>query len=168
MATIERTMAQEERAGKYLTFQLFGEEYGIEILKVQEIIRIMNVTRVPKMPDYVRGVINLRGKVIPVMDLRLKFNMDSVNNSERTCIIVVQIAQGDAWVTTGIIVDEVSEVLDISEDQIEEAPSFGANVDTEFIPAMGKVDQKVVMFLDIDKVLSSGEGSLMDEMSKGN
>ena len=168
MESTEKLSTLLERAGKYLTFQLFGEEYGIEILKVQEIIRIMNVTRVPKMPDYVRGVINLRGKVIPVMDLRLKFNMDSVNNSERTCIIVVQIAQGDAWVTTGIIVDEVSEVLDISEDQIEEAPSFGANVDTEFITAMGKVDQKVVMFLDIDKVLSSGEGSLMDEMSKGN
>ena len=155
-----------ERAGKYLTFNLVGEEYGLEILKVQEIIGIMNVTRVPKTPEFVRGVINLRGKVIPIIDLRLKFGVDSQEDTEKTCIIVVQIGHGDKHVTMGIIVDEVSEVLDIAEDQIEDAPSFGASVDTEFILGMGKVGQKVVMFLDIDKVLSGSEVSLMNEVSK--
>ncbi len=151
----EASMAQ--RAGKYLTFKLVEEEYGLEILKVQEIIGMMNVTRVPKMPDYVRGVINLRGKVIPVVDLRLKFGLDHQEDTERTCIIVVQVAHGDQEVTTGIIVDEVSEVLDVAEDQIEESPSFGGAVDTEFILAMGKIGDQVIMFLDIDKVLSVDE-----------
>ena len=151
----EISMAQ--RAGKYLTFQLLDEEYGLEILKVQEIIGIMNVTRVPKMPDYVRGVINLRGKIIPVADLRLKFGLERQEDTERTCIIVVQIDGGEHEVTTGIIVDEVSEVLDVAEDQIEESPSFGSSVNTEFILGMGKVGDKVVMFLDIDKVLSVDE-----------
>lgn len=164
--TDEKKASLTERAGKYLTFNLVNEEYGLEILKVQEIIGIMNVTRVPKMPDYVRGVINLRGKVIPVIDLRLKFGLDSQNDTERTCIIVVQVSHGDQQVTTGIIVDEVSEVLDIAEEQIEDAPSFGASVDTEFILAMGKVGKKVVMFLDIDKVLSTGDMVAINEASR--
>ena len=164
--TDEKKASLTERAGKYLTFNLVNEEYGLEILKVQEIIGIMNVTRVPKMPDYVRGVINLRGKVIPVIDLRLKFGLDSQNDTERTCIIVVQVSHGDQQVTTGIIVDEVSEVLDIAEEQIEDAPSFGASVDTEFILAMGKVGKKVVMFLDIDKVLPTGDMVAINEASR--
>ncbi len=155
-----------ERAGKYLTFQLAAEEYGLEILKVQEIIGMMKVTRVPKMPDYVRGVVNLRGKVIPVVDLRLKFSMESQEDTERTCIIVVQIDLAGEQVTMGIIVDEVSEVLDVAENQIEEAPSFGENVSTEFILAVGKIDEKVVMFLDIDKVLSSEDIDLIEEASR--
>lgn len=154
-----------ERAGKYLTFSLAEEEYGLEILKVQEIIGMMSVTRVPKMPEFIRGVINLRGKVIPVIDLRLKFGLEEKENTERTCVIVVQITRDDRQITTGVIVDEVSEVLDISEDQIEDAPSFGSDVNTEFILAMGKVGQKVVMFLDIDKVLSDREVALVDEAS---
>jgi purine-binding chemotaxis protein CheW len=154
-----------QRAGKYLTFKLLKEEYGLEILKVQEIIGIMNVTSVPKMPGYVRGVINLRGKIIPVVDLRLKFEMDNQEDTERTCIIVVQIDGGEHEVTIGIIVDEVSEVLDVAEDQIEEPPSFGGSVNTEFILAMGKIGDKVIMFLDIDKVLTAGEVALMDDAS---
>lgn len=153
-----------ERAGKYLTFQLAAEEYGLEILKVQEIIGIMDITRVPRMPEFVRGVVNLRGKVIPVVDLRLKFSIESQDDTEKTCIIVVQIARGESQVTTGIIVDEVSEVLDVADDQIEDSPSFGANVNTEFILAMGKIGQKVVMFLDIDKILSGDEIRLMDDV----
>ena len=152
---VQVSMAQ--RAGKYLTFKLVKEEFGLEILKVQEIIGMMNVTCVPKMPDYVRGVINLRGKVIPVVELRLKFGLDNQEDTERTCIIVVQVAHGDEEVTTGIIVDEVSEVLDVAEEQIEEAPSFGGAVNTDFILAMGKIGDQVIMFLDIDKVLSADE-----------
>lgn len=158
-------MSLDSVAGKYLTFQLAAEEYGLEILKVQEIIGIMDITRVPRMPGFIRGVINLRGKVIPVIDLRRKFGMESQEDTDKTCIIVVQIAQKDKLVTTGIIVDEVSEVLDISEDQIEDAPSFGADIDTEFILAMGKVGQKVLMFLEIDKVLSNKDFEVLEETS---
>jgi purine-binding chemotaxis protein CheW len=143
------------RAGKYLTFKLAAEEYGLEILKVQELIGMMRVTRVPQVPPFIRGVINLRGKVIPVIDLRLKFGLQSQTDTERTCIIVVQIAQGERRVVTGILVDDVSEVLNITADQIEPPPSFGAMIATDFILGMGKVGQKVVMLLDIDRVLSA-------------
>ena len=102
-----------DRGGKFLTFHLGGEEYGLEILKVQEIIGIMAITRVPRTPEFVRGVINLRGKVIPVVDLRLKFEMEGQADTERTCIIVVQVSHNNNQVTMGLLVDEVSEVLDI-------------------------------------------------------
>ncbi len=148
------------KAGKYLTFKLGAEEYGLEILKVQEIIKMMDITHVPRTPAFVRGVINLRGKVIPVVDLRLKFGMESRETTDKTCVIVVQMAHAGAAggsVTMGTIVDEVSEVLDIAGEQLEPAPEFGTTVDTDFILGMGKVAKKVVMLLDIDKVLSSGE-----------
>lgn len=147
-----------ELEGKYLTFRLADEAYGLEILKVQEIIGVMSITRIPKTPDFIRGVINLRGKVIPVVDLRLKFGLDKKDNSEKTCIIVVQVEKAsENPVIMGIIVDEVSEVLDIKAEQIEPAPSFGVTVDTEFILGMGKASQKVIMLLDVDKVLSKHE-----------
>ncbi|HKP96763.1 MAG TPA: chemotaxis protein CheW [Fibrobacteria bacterium] len=145
------------KAGKYLTFNLGREVYGIEILKVQEIIGMMSVTRVPKTPEFVRGVVNLRGKVIPVIDLRLKFDLEAKEDTDRSCIIVVQVGLNGSPVVMGLIVDEVSEVLNVLADQIEAAPSFGAKVDTDFILGMGKVAQKVVMLLDVDKVLASDE-----------
>ena len=145
------------KAGKYLTFQMGKEVYGIEILKVQEIIGMMPVTRVPKTPEFVRGVINLRGKVIPVIELRRKFGMETREDTDRTCIVVVQVAASAGTVTMGLLVDEVSEVLNVSQEQIEAPPSFGAQVDTDFILGMGKVGQKVLMLLDADKVLSSEE-----------
>jgi purine-binding chemotaxis protein CheW len=148
------------KAGKYLTFKLGIEEYGLEILKVQEIIKMMDITRVPRTPAFVRGVINLRGKVIPVVDLRLKFGMERRDTTDKTCVIVVQVAHAGASggsVTMGTIVDEVSEVQDIAGEQIEPAPEFGTTVETDFILGMGKVARKVIMLLDIDKVLSSGE-----------
>lgn len=153
----ERTMAVIAKAGKYLTFQLRKEVYGIEILKVQEIIGLMPVTRVPKTPDFVRGVINLRGKVIPVVELRRKFDFETQEDTERTCIVVVQVAWVTGPVTMGLIVDEVSEVLNVSVDQIEPPPAFGSGVDTDFILGMGKIGQKVVMLLDVDKVLANQE-----------
>lgn len=155
----------EDRAGKYLTFELGNEVYGLEILKVQEIIGIMTVTRVPRTPEFVRGVINLRGKVIPVVDLRIKFGLQSTDDTERTCIIVVQVTKQDTTVTMGIIVDEVSEVLDIAAKQIEPAPEFGTEIETNFILGMGKVDKKVIMLLDVDKVLSGGEIEMVSKMS---
>lgn len=147
----------EELAGKYLTFRLADEEYGLEILKVQEIIEMLEITRVPRVPDYVRGVINLRGKVIPIVDLRLKFGMPAQETSRKTCIIVVRVQRGDASVIMGIIVDEVSEVVEITAEEIEPAPAFGTQVDTTFILGMAKTRDAVKILLDIDKVLSSEE-----------
>ncbi len=159
-ATLEKSDVGQQLAGKYLTFKLAEEEYGLEILKVQEIIQMQAVTHVPRTPDYVRGVINLRGKVIPVIDLRAKFGLDASEDTEKTCIIVVQIDHGTAGIITmGIIIDEVKEVLDILAENIEETPSFGASINTEFILGMGKIGTSVKILLDIDKVMSVKEVS---------
>ena len=143
----------EIRFNKYLTFVLGEEEYGLEILRVREIIGLMEITRVPRMPAFLRGVINLRGRVIPVVDLRLKFGMQSIEDTEETCIIVVDLEE----TVMGVVVDRVSEVLDIMESDIEATPSFGAAVDTEFILGMGKTRDRVVIILDIGKVLTADE-----------
>ena len=155
--------AAADRAGKYLTFRLANEEYGIEILHVQEIIGMVPVTQVPKTPEFVRGVINLRGKVIPIVDLRRKFGMDSTEDTEKTCIVVVQISGGSGNVTMGFIVDEVSEVLDIPAQEIEDAPSFGASLDTAYILGMAKTKGSVKILVDIDKVLASEEIMQLEE-----
>jgi len=143
--------------GKYLTFALGQEEYGLEILKVREIFGYMEITAVPQTPDYVKGVINLRGKVIPVIDLRSKFQMSSTELSDQTCIIVVEIGHQEGQIETGIVVDRVSEVLDIAAKDIQETPKFGARIDTQFILGMGKIGSSVKILLDIDRVLSSTE-----------
>lgn len=143
-----------DREGKYLTFALAQEEYGLEILKVREIIGYIDVTAVPQTPHYVTGVINLRGQVIPVIDLRAKFGMETADVTDETCIIVVEISQADCTFSTGIVVDRVQEVLDIAGRDIEEAPKFDRNVDTDFILGMGKVGDAVKILLDIDKVLA--------------
>jgi len=153
---LSRTRA---KAGKYLTFRLASEEYGLEILKVQEIIGMMSITKVPKMPTFIRGIINLRGKLIPVINMREKFALPTMADTEKTCIIVVQIAEKDSAITIGILVDEVSEVLDIVQSNIEPPPSFGSNVDTNFILGIGKVGDKVEILLDIDKILTDMETS---------
>lgn len=151
-------------AGKYLTFKLANETYGIQILKVQEIIGLMSITNVPRTPDFVRGVINLRGKVIPVIELRKKFGMESIEDTDHTCIIVVQVNGPTGLITMGVLVDEVSEVIDISDEQLEPAPSFGTNIDTAFILAMGKIGETVVILLDIDKVLTTSELSSISSL----
>jgi purine-binding chemotaxis protein CheW len=144
-------------AGKYLTFMLDDEEYGIEILKVQEIIRLQRITSVPHTPESVRGVINLRGKVIPIIDIRRKFELTPKEDTDLSCIIVVKVAGKDGPVTMGIVIDEVREVVEIEPGDIEETPSFGASVETEFLLGMGKVENRVKMLLDIDRVLSATE-----------
>ncbi len=153
----EEAATVSARPGRYLTFSLAAEEYGIEILKVQEIIGILNVTRVPCTPPYVRGVINLRGKVIPVVDLRCKLGFETRPDTERTCIIVVQVQSGHSDVIMGLIVDSVSEVLNVSAEQIEATPEFGSNISTEFILGLAKIAKNVVILLDADRILSSGE-----------
>jgi purine-binding chemotaxis protein CheW len=141
------------KLNKYLTFALGDEIYALEILMVREIIGLMEITKVPRMPEFVRGVINLRGKVIPVLDLRRKFGMESVEETKETCIIVVDLND----MLMGIVVDRVSEVLDIPQEEIEDTPSFGVTVSTEFILGIGKVKGKVIMILDIRAVLTSEE-----------
>ncbi|MDY6796633.1 MAG: chemotaxis protein CheW [Actinomycetota bacterium] len=150
---IEVVRVGERNTNKFLTFNLGEEEYGLEILKVREIIGLMHITRVPRMPDFVRGVINLRGKVIPVIDLRLKFGMSANEDTEETCIIVVDLDDK----LMGALVDRVSEVLDIPDDDISETPDFGVSVDTRFIQGMGRIEERVVMVLDIGGILTSEE-----------
>ncbi len=139
--------------GKYLTFVLGDEEYGVEILKVREIIGLMEITIVPQTPEFIKGVINLRGKVIPVIDLRLKFGMEEAEPTEETCVIVVDIV----GTLMGILVDTVSEVLDISASEIEPPPAFDSNIGTEFILGMGKIKGRVKILLAISRVLSQEE-----------
>ena len=155
--TEQLNKAVRNREGKYLTFALASEEYGLEILKVREIIGYMEITAVPQTPDHVKGVINLRGQVIPVVDLRAKFGMDTIDITEQTCIIVVEIAQDGRKFDTGIVVDHVQEVLDIAAESIEPAPQFGSTVNTDFILGMGKIGDSVKILLDIDKVLTSDD-----------
>ncbi len=153
----EKEKGVAELAGKYLTFKLADEEYGLEILKVREIIGIMAITSLPRTPAFVRGVINLRGKVIPVIDLRKKFELATANDTDLTCIIVVDVTSQNGKIQIGILVDSVSEVLDIRGEDIEGAPSFGTNIDTAFILGMAKAKGAVKILLNIEKVLSSAE-----------
>lgn len=146
-----------DREGKYLTFSLAGEEYGISILKVKEIIGLMTITSIPQVPDYIKGMINLRGKVIPVVDLRLKFCMESIAYSERTCIIVVEVRTMNRTTQMGVIVDSVSEVLTIKNTDIEDMPSFGNCLDKDDILGMAKMGDGIKILLDIDRVFSDGE-----------
>ena len=147
----------QDKEGKYLTFALGHEEFGLEILKVREIIGYMEITAVPQTPGHVKGVINLRGQVIPVVDLRLKFGMEEAEITEQSCIIVVEINSGTRQFQTGIVVDHVQEVLDIASDQIENSPEFGSSVNTEFILGMGKIGESVKILLDINKVLAGDD-----------
>ena len=152
-----------EREGKYLTFTLAEEEYGIGILKIKEIIGMMPITTVPQTPEFVKGVINLRGKVIPVIDLRLRFGIAEIGYTERTCIIVVEIAGQAGTVLIGIVVDSVSEVLNVKGDDIEDTPTFGTKLDTEYILGMAKMEGGVKILLDIDRVLNAEEVGMLDQ-----
>lgn len=156
-----RSMTEKE--GKYLTFMLASEEYGIGILQIKEIIGMMPITSVPQTPGFIKGVINLRGKVIPVMDLRLRFGMPAMNYTERTCIIVVEIDGEAGTVQIGIAVDAVSEVLNIKAEDIEASPSFGTRLNTDFILGLAKMNGGIKILLDIDRVLSTKEAALLAE-----
>jgi purine-binding chemotaxis protein CheW len=155
--------AMEEKEGKYLTFTLAEEEYGIGILKIKEIIGMMAITTVPQTPKFVKGVINLRGKVIPVIDLRLRFGIESMDYTERTCIIVVEIDGTAGTVQIGIVVDAVSEVLNITGKDIEDTPTFGTKLNTNYISGMAKMEGGVKILLDIDRVLNGNEISVLEK-----
>ena len=153
----------ELKAGKYLTFKLAEEDYGISLLKVREIIGMMPITSVPRTPEFVKGVINLRGKVIPVTDLRLRFGMSESTYTDRTCIIVVEIRTATNTVQMGVVVDAVTEVLPVREEEIEPAPEFGASVDTRYILGMANMEGAVKILLDIDRVLTAEEIVALEE-----
>ena len=146
-------LEQEEdtQKDKFLTFSLGKEYYGLEIRHVTEIIGIQPITEVPELPEYVRGIINLRGKIIPIIDLRLRFGMPTIEQTDETCIVVVRAA----GLEMGIVVDRVSDVLNISSADIEDVPEFGVDIDTDFLIGVGKVDGRVKLLLDIDRVLSA-------------
>jgi purine-binding chemotaxis protein CheW len=162
MGQAARALDQETQAlhaleGKYLTFTLAGEDFGLEILKVREIIGMLDITAIPQTPAFVKGVINLRGRVIPVIDLRLKFGMPPQDYGERTCIIVVEVRTEVGPVQVGVVVDAVSEVLNISGADIEPAPSFGSRVNTRYILGIAKARGTIKILMDIDRVLSTEE-----------
>jgi purine-binding chemotaxis protein CheW len=157
-STVEPTQSTAARnlAGKYLTFRLGDESYGIAVIKIREIIRLIPITSVPQMPPYVKGVINLRGKVIPVVGLRAKFGFAEAESNERVCIVVVQVELSKSnRALMGLIVDAVEEVANIGAGDIEETPDFGTQVDTAYILGMAKVKGAVKPLLDVDRVLSS-------------
>ena len=170
MAQAARQVQQEsntlqDKEGKYLTFTLAAEDYGLEILKVREIIGMMDVTAVPQTPEYVKGVINLRGRVIPVIDLRLKFGLEEAEYGERTCIIVVEVQSQVGSVQMGVVVDSVSEVLNINGEEIEPPPSFGARLKTQYILGIAKAKGTIKILLDIDKVLTGEEMAGLESLA---
>ena len=164
MKTMDNALkVMSDREGKYLTFTLASEEYGLSILKVKEIIGMMVVTMIPQAPAHVKGVINLRGKIIPVVDLRLKFGLDEIPYTDRTCIIVVEIKKDTGTILIGIVVDAVSEVLNIKATDIEDAPAFGIAMNMDYILGMAKAGNGVKILLDIDKVISAREMKIVSE-----
>jgi len=165
-ATVNEAAASQSdaRAGKYLTFQLAQEEFGVRVVKVREIMGLQEITAVPQTPGHVKGVINLRGKVIPVIDLRLKFGLAAADYTQRTCIIVAQVQGESGLILMGVIVDAVSEVLNLTGSEIEDTPDFGNDTAGRFLLGMAKVKGKVKILLDIDQVLSSQDLQNLAEM----
>ena len=154
-------------AGKYLTFRLENEEYGIQIHKVNEIIGLLPINKLPMVPAYVRGVINLRNRVIPTIDLRTKFGLECVSDTPKTCIVVVEAGAEDRKIPLGVIVDEVAEVLSIGTDQVDSAPDCGRVIENKYVRGIGLVDGRVKILLDIDRVLTEEElGAIGSRSSK--
>jgi purine-binding chemotaxis protein CheW len=154
------------RAGKYLVFHLGEEEFGIQVQKVREIMGVQDITQVPQTPPHVKGVINLRGKVIPVVDLRLKFTMPAVEYTHRTCIIVVQVAGDRGMMLMGIVVDGVVEVLNVAGADVEDTPSFGKDVEIPYVMGLAKLKGKVKILLDIDQVMTARELARLELTAK--
>lgn len=163
MEQTQQLKSDELREGKYLTFTLAEEEFGIRIIKVREIIGMMQCTPIPRVPDFIKGVINLRGKVIPVLDLRLKFNMEAITYDQRTCIVVVEVQVPNRVIPMGVVVDAVNEVVNIKEEDVEDSPDFGTSVDTDYIMGMAKTEDDVKILLDIDRVLTATDMATLVE-----
>jgi purine-binding chemotaxis protein CheW len=157
-------MAEEFEVTQYLTFVLDEEIFAIDVSRIREILEITSITKVPQVPVFMRGVINLRGCVVPVIDLRLKFNMKETAQTVNTCIIVVEVNMDGENIVLGALADSVQEVIEMDSAQIESAPHIGSHLKTEFIRGMGKHDGRFVMILDIDKVFSSTELAAVQDM----
>lgn len=164
---VVQSTTKSAKSGKYITFTLANEDYGLYILSVKEIIGMMKVTKVPKTPDFVRGVINLRGKIHPVIDLRKRFNLEMKDDDERTPIIIVEVRQGSSVQFIGIVVDSVSEVINVEKGDIEKSPAFGQSMDTSFILGLAKINNRVVTLLDIDQILSNEHLVVVSELAEG-
>ena len=156
----------EAEAGIYLTMNLGKELYGIPVLKVQQIIGKTEITKIPRMPEFIKGVINLRGKIIPLMDLRLKFGLEEKEYTDRTIFVVLEVAFEDEKKQMAIVVDAVSEVINIEDDAIEPPPRYGVEVDNDFIVGMAKKNDKVIMLLDIERVRTKNEMSFITQQSE--
>ncbi len=152
---------------QYLTFQLGEEVFAVDVSHVREILEFTGVTKIPKTPDYMRGVINLRGSVVPVLDMRLKFGMPLTDKTVNTCIIVVEVSFEGETDIIGALVDSVEEVFELEPEQIEPAPKIGAQLKTEFIKGMGKRDDRFIIILDIDRIFTAEELSMAQEMGSG-
>jgi purine-binding chemotaxis protein CheW len=159
-------MAISQDQQQYLTFMLGGEVFAIGILAIKEIIEYGNLTEVPMMPDYIRGVINLRGSVVPVVDLSARFGRKNTELTRRTCIVIIEVASDQEKQVIGVVVDAVNEVLEIQADQIEPPPAFGAKIRTDFIRGMGKVEGKIVIILNVDNVLSIDDLGLLERVAE--
>jgi purine-binding chemotaxis protein CheW len=164
--TLARHLASAGEAHQYLTFQLAGEMYAVGILNVKEIIEYGKLTGIPMLPAFIRGVINLRGAVVPVVDLAARFGQAPSDIGKRTCIVIVEVCQGEGRHDLGIMVDAVSEVLEIPDADIEPPPSFGAKIRADFIAGMGKVAGRFVILLDIQRVLSADEMAVLGEVAQ--
>ncbi len=159
------SIAETTEATQHLTFKLDSEEFAVDISKVREVLEYTTVTKVPQTPEFMKGVINLRGHVVPVVDLRLKFGMTEAEKTVNTCIIIVEVSVDEEIVVLGALADSVQEVFDFEADQIEPAPKIGTRLNTEFIQGMGKRDDQFIMILDIDKVFSSDELTIVQDSS---
>ncbi|TAN67732.1 MAG: purine-binding chemotaxis protein CheW [Methylobacter sp.] len=157
MHAITAAVQESEEAQQYLTFMLSGKTYAVSISRIKEIIQYGQVTEVPRMPDFIRGVINLRGAVVPVIDLGVRFGKPPTVEGRRNCIIIIEVEIGGETQNVGVMVDAVNAVLEIPADEIEPAPTFGANIHAEFIAGMGKVNGKFVIILNIQHVLSTDD-----------
>lgn len=156
----------EDEINEFLTFMLAGEEYGVDILRVLEIKGWDDVTSLPNMPEYIRGVINLRGTIVPIIDLRRRFELDVLEYGPTTVVIVLRVqSEGHTDRTMGIVVDGVSDVYQVKAENVKKSPDFGTAVDTEFVRGMATVEEKMVVILDIDHMLNSNELSTVDSLS---
>lgn len=151
---------------QYVTFQLAEESFGVEVIRTREILNLSPITQVPQTPDYMLGVINLRGQVVPVVDMRLKLGLEAKEQTQNTCIIVVEILINEEALVVGLFADAVNEVLDIQENQIEPAPRLGTKINTAFIQGMGHIDDQLLILLDIDKVFNDDEVAIVTEIAK--
>ncbi len=153
----------ETTAEQYLSFKIGEELFAVDVAKVREVLEIMPITKIPRAPEFMKGVINVRGTVVPVVDLRIKFGMDEAEDTVDTCIVVMEVEMETETIVLGTKVDAVEEVVDLDSDQIEPAPKIGTHLNTEFIKGIGKREDKFIILLDIDKMFSSEELSLVRE-----